>query len=105
MKDVVASTKIIGIRPNGERVEIVFAVGRPYLESGGELEQWRCPVSLEPLQSRLSDAAGADSVQAICMALMLGLYLLGQFKGEGGKLLLDDDTEFPLSAYSFGHSA
>lgn len=104
MNDAVASTKIIGIRPTGERMEIVFAVGRPYLESGGEFEQWRCPVSLEPLQSRLADAAGADSLQSICMALYLGLYLLGQFKAEGGKLLHDDDTEFPLTSYSFGIS-
>jgi hypothetical protein len=105
MKDAVASTKIIGIRPSGERMEIVFAVGRPYLESGGDLEQWRCPVSLEPLQGRLADAAGADSIQSICMALALGLYLLRQFKEEGGKLLHDDDTEFPLTAYLFGRSA
>ena len=102
MNDAVASTKIIGIRPNGERMEIVFAVGRPYLESGGEFEQWRCPVSLEPLQSRLADAAGADSLHAICMALYLGLYLLGHFKEEGGKLLHDDDTEFSLTSYAFG---
>lgn len=101
MPDFVARLNILGIRPDGGRIEIEFAVGTPYEE---EPNQWRCSVSLSPLYKRLADAAGGDAMQSLCLALSLGLDLLGKFNEDGGKLLNDDGKDFPLDSYAFGYA-
>jgi hypothetical protein len=101
MSESVARTKIFGVRPNGERIEIEFSVGHPYQ---ADPECWRTPVTLTPLYKNLAHAAGGDAVQSLCMALSLGIDLLAKFREDGGKLLYDDGTEFTLEPYSFGHA-
>ncbi len=103
MKDLIASMKIIGITPNGERIEILAKIGKPYPVEGQEdIDEWACPVSLEPLYKRLHEAHGGGSFQALCLASSLILNLLHGFIEKGGKLIHEDGTSFPLEAYSFG---
>ena len=101
MNEPIASITMIGVRSDGERLEIEFSVGRPYYEDAG---CWRTPVILTPLYEMLAHAAGGDAMQSLCMALSLGLDLLGKFQDDGGKLLHEDGTEFILKPYSFGHA-
>ena len=99
MNDAIAGDDIIGVRANGERITIRLRVGRPY-KMDTDPETWACPVSLEPLYPRLADIVGNSSLQSLCLATRLALYLLGGFKEDGGRLLHDDGTEFPLEAYA-----
>jgi hypothetical protein len=99
MNDVIAADDIIGVRPSGERITIKLRLGRPYRKDANP-ETWACPVSLEPLYPRLSDIVGDSSFQSLCLANRLALYLLAGFRDDGGRLLCDDGTEFPLEAYA-----
>jgi hypothetical protein len=104
MSGSVANCQIVGVRSDGAKVSIVFEVGVPYRDDQAGAELWRCPVSLEPLYTHLVHTAGSDSMQALCMALSLGLDLLGKFVEDGGLLLHDDGTDFSLKPYAFGHA-
>ena len=99
MNDAIAGDDIIGVRANGERITIKLRLGRPYRKDINP-ETWACPVSLDPLHPRLSDIVGDSSLQSLCLATRLALYLLGGFKEDGGRLLCDDGTEFPLEAHA-----
>lgn len=99
MAAVLASTEMIGTKPTGEEVTITVRIGQPYADG---LDSWRCPVSVEPLYSKLADIAGADSLQAVVLACNLAFTLLQDFKDKGGKLTYQDGGEFPLEAYGFG---
>ena len=103
MNDVIASLAVIGITSDGERIDIVAEIGTPYLvEALDGIDEWACPVSLEPLYERLHDAHGAGSLQALCLASTLVLSLLHDFIDKGGRLVYEDGINFPLEAYGFG---
>ena len=104
MTEVIASTQIVGVRPSGEKLSITVRIGKPYI-SGTEPETWSCPVSVDPLYSKLADIAGLDSLQSFVLACRLAFSLLEGFKENGGQLLHEDGTVFPLEAYGFGNSA
>lgn len=63
---------------------------------------WACPVAVRPLYSRLSNAHGGSSLQALCLASALALDLLQDFKDGGGTLSYSPGEEVPLNAYAFG---
>lgn len=98
MKNVIAADDIVGVRANGERITIEVRIGRPYRKDT-DPETWACPVTLEPLYPRVGDVVGNSSFQALCLGARLALYLLGGFKEDGGRLLFEDGTEFPLEAH------
>ena len=98
MSPIVASSELIGVRVNGERFTISVRIGQPY-ERADEAAYWSCPISLEPLYSKLADQSGVDSFQALCLASRLAITLLAGFKADGGSLFNPDGTEFPLDAY------
>ncbi len=100
MTAALASTQMVGIRPGGERLTITVRIGQPYL-SNSHPDTWSCPVSVEPLYSKLADIAGEDSLQALVLACSLAFTLLQDFKDKGGKLLNEDGEDFPLDAYGF----
>jgi hypothetical protein len=103
MNEIIAELNIIGVKQNGEKIDISAKIGKPYPVAGNEeTDEWACPVSLTPLYSRLHDAHGTGSFQALSLASNLILDLLRDFKENNGKLLEDDGTEFPLDAYWFG---
>lgn len=103
MNEFIAKLEITGIQPDGGRIKITAKIGKPYPVEGNEdIDEWACPVSLEPLYSRLHDAHGGGSFQALCLASNLILNLLQGFKEKGGQLFHEDGTLFPIEAYSFG---
>ena len=103
MNEEIAKLEIIGISNSGSRVKITAKVGKPYPVPGNEeLDEWACPVSLEPLFRSLHDAHGGGSFQALCMATNLILDLLRGFEEQGGQLVHEDGTKFPIQAYWFG---
>ena len=97
MKDSIASTRILCVRPSGERLEVRAEIGRPYSAGDGA---WACPVGLHPLFSKLGDIQGVDSLQALCLGASLIRKLLGHFVEDGGKILYPDDPDhdFDLEA-------
>ena len=103
MKELIASLKVIGITPDGERIDIIAEIGKPFPVEGQEdIDEWACPVSLKPLYRRLHNAHGSGSLQTLCLATSLALNLLQGFIEKGGRLVHEDGTDFPLEAYSFG---
>jgi hypothetical protein len=86
----IAEERLVALRPSGERVRIVAAIGAPY-EVGPE--EWACPVSLAGLHERLHAVHGGSSLQALCLAASVLRQLLTSFVEDGGRLLYEDGTE------------
>ena len=102
MKEEIARLSIIGITPNGEHISIIGRIGKPYpLEGQEDIDEWACPVTLEPLYKNLHPAHGCGSFQSLCLDSCLLLDLLEGFIEKGGRLVDEDGTEFPLDAYWF----
>lgn len=104
MSDPIASMQVLGQRRDGSTILITFAVGAPYRNMQSEAEEWRCPITLEPLYSRLAHIVGSDSMRALCLAISLGLDLLGKFVDGGGRLLHLDGTHASIEVFAFGHA-
>jgi hypothetical protein len=106
LEELIAKLEVIGITKDGRKIDIVASVGKPYLVGGNEdNDEWACPVSLVPLYTKLHDAHGSGSFQALCLANNLIIDLLRGFKEKGGELVCGDGAEFPLEAYWFGKNA
>jgi hypothetical protein len=99
VKNLVAKLEVIGVRPDGERVELRAEIGRPREERDG---RWACAIALAPLKQKLDDVRGADSFHAVWLACALVLTLLGNLEAEGWRLENEDGSAFPLEAYRAG---
>ena len=99
MKNLVAKLQVVGVRPDGQRVEFTIEIGRPREERDG---RWACAIEIAPLKARLDDVRGADSFHAVWLACALVLQLLGNLKAEGWRLENPDGSEFPLDSYKSG---
>jgi len=99
VKNLVAKLEVIGVRPEGERIELRAEIGRPREERDG---RWACAIEIAPLKARLDDVRGADSFHAVWLACALVLQLLGNLKAEGWRLENPDGSEFPLDSYKSG---
>lgn len=86
----IAHRKFISVSKEGTRKTVTVAIGLPY-ECGHE--EWACPVGLEGLYQNLMDAHGADSFQALMLALKLTRSLLQSFIDKGGNLLDEYEEE------------
>jgi hypothetical protein len=96
MAQTIAEERLVGLRPSGEWVEVVAAIGLPY--QVGQVE-WACPVSLAGLHDGLHDIHGVSSLQALCLAASLLRQLLTAFVEGGGRLLYaDGKTPFSIPA-------
>jgi hypothetical protein len=92
ISEPVASVGFIWIDATGTERPLTATVGKPY--QVGE-NQWACPHLLEGGVEQPPDITGADSLQALCLALY-GLYHdLLRLLGEGGGLL-DAKTRAPF---------
>jgi hypothetical protein len=99
MSEEIASTNVICVTPEGERLPVTISIGRPYRDSDG---LWACPVSLQGLYRRLSPMKSDDAFHALCLSIFLVRNLLAGVVEDGGRVLLvgtDDDQELPLDAY------
>ena len=99
MKNLIAKLEVVGVRPEGERIELRAEIGRPREERDG---RWACQISIAPLKSRIDDVCGADSFHAVWLSCGLVLKLLENLKAEGWRLENDDGSDFPLEAYRSG---
>jgi hypothetical protein len=90
MPQTVGEERLVGLRPSGERVQIIATIGFPYQVGP---EEWACPVSLSGLHDRLHDIHGGSSLQALCLAASLLRQLLTGFLEGGGRLLHADGKE------------
>lgn len=105
VKDIIATFEVIGVRPNGEQIQIAAHIGRPCPSGEEGPAGWICAVQLLPFYAELPDIRGVDSFHAIWLAGSFVLKLLKHFKAEGGELLNEDGSEFPLEAYAAGLDA
>ena len=95
----IAYAELFAQRPGEPRFPLRIEIGSPYPDEIAP-DLWRCPVKIEPLHPQLSDIAGSDGFQALCLATRLVFVLLGEFRGTGARLINDDGSDFPLEAYS-----
>jgi hypothetical protein len=99
VKNLVAKLEVVGVRPDGERLELRAEIGRPREERDG---RWACAIEIAPLKAKIDDVRGADSFHAIWLACALVLKLLGNLEAEGWRLENADGSEFPLQDYRAG---
>ena len=70
---------------------------------------WVCPMAIDGLMSKGTEAGGGDSMQALCLALWFVAQELYRFVEKGGQLWYagdDPSKSFPIEAYfrAFGPS-
>jgi hypothetical protein len=102
VKNLVAKLEVIGVRPDGERLELKAEIGRPREERDG---RWACAIEIAPLKGKIEDVRGADSFHAVWLACALVLKLLDNLRQEGWRLESADGSEFPLENYKAGLAA
>jgi len=102
VKNLVAKLEVIGVRPDGERLELKAEIGRPREERD---KRWSCAIEIAPLKGKIEQVRGADSFHAVWLACALVLQLLANLQAEGWRLENDDGSEFPLEAYRTGLGA
>jgi len=98
VKNLVAKLEVVGVRPEGERIELRAEIGRPREERDG---RWACEIAIAPLKA-IDDVRGADSFHAVWLSCALVLKLLENLKAEGWRLENDDGSDFPLESYRSG---
>ena len=98
LMELIASIALTAVPATGDAFAFTIALHTPYCDDQGI---WRCAATMEPLQKRLSPAAGADSLQAICLAIALVRSLLEAFQDDGGTFL-EDGERWSLKGYPMG---
>lgn len=90
MNEIIAGKTVFAVTANGEKQWLRISVGRPYQVDD---VSWACPVQLDGLHNKLRDAVGADSWQALGLAVGLIRQLLGYYLEDGGKLYYEEGGE------------
>ena len=80
---------------NGEQRPVRLRLGKPYFTPDCH---WACPIELSGFEPRYPDVRGADSMQALCLAISLVRKRLEDFLEKGGEVLLMDGSECPREA-------
>jgi hypothetical protein len=97
-KSEIATLELVALHTDGRRVPFTLRLDAPEEAPNGE---WQCALRLEGLFDDLTPVSGDDSLQALCLALLLTARLLRGFVAGGGRLLdpLGGDEDWPLEAY------
>jgi hypothetical protein len=101
MVEPIATEVLIVQRPDESPLEVTLEIGRPQ-QDAERSDEWLCPVSLEPLYSKLRAQRSNSPVQSLCLAMSLALDLLHGVVEEGGSVSLAGGEPFPFEAYAFG---
>ena len=100
--EFIADQRLVALRPSGETVDIVVAVGIPRQVGPDE---WACPGWVSGLEVQAHEHHGGTSLQALCLALMYVRRELTFFIEDGGRLQYpgtgDDFNDIALAA-TFG---
>jgi len=92
IQEPIASVSFIWVDAKGAEGPVKGIIGKPYQI---DERHWTCPYQLEGAFEKGPDVAGADSIQALSLALY-GLYHdLLRLLGDGGRLL-DPRTRTPF---------
>lgn len=100
MNAPIAVLELSATRSNGEAFPLFVAVGAPQLQETPST--YSCEVEISLFESPLRPVVGEGSLQAICLALRLVLYLLASFVELGGKLAYPHGEPFDLQAHALG---
>jgi hypothetical protein len=96
-KSAIATLELIALHTDGQRVPFALRLNAPEEAFTGE---WQCVLRLDGLFDDLAPVSGDDSVQALCLALLLAAQLLRRFVASGGRLLDPlGGEDWPLEAY------
>jgi hypothetical protein len=86
------TTPFVFQEPDGRKGTIRVRVGKPYEVSARE---WACPVEIRGFERRYPDMHGANSLQALCLALSVVRSRIDDFVEKGGRLFeLDGGSEW-----------
>lgn len=80
MADTIAETTVIMVSPKGEKTPIHLEIGCPYRISG---KGAACPVAMRGLYDELPDIHGADTLQALGLALGLMRQMIQHWEEQG----------------------
>lgn len=92
MHDPIATTKLISVYPDGTRIPVTIAIGRPQL-SGTEAI---CPVLLDGVSvigEKVRPVRGEDTFQALALAMRFVRNMLAVEEERGIRFMLDGDDE------------
>jgi hypothetical protein len=92
----IAKTEFVRIRKNGEHVAVSIEIGLPYKITDSF---WRTPVALHGIDGRLSDIAGEDSLQSLCLATEMVCRRLVSVLDNGDRLIDSEGADFPIETY------
>ncbi len=94
-----AEEQVIFVHADGRRAAGRIAVGRPaWIDD----DLASCAVALDGLHQIPHEVYGATPLQALMLAMQMFGGLLHNFITKGGRILHDDESEFPAGAYFGG---
>jgi hypothetical protein len=104
MREPIATEILLVQRSNEAPFEVTLQIGRPYRDPEHP-DEWACPLSLEPLYSKLRAQRSNSAFHSLCLAMSLALDLLHSVVEKGGSVSLAPGQPFPFEAYAFGAAA
>ena len=90
--EISLATELLLIRADGTETPLTIRIGFP-AKHGAD---WACSCEIAGLESQYPDIYGANSIQALCLALRLVRSRLCSVIGKGDVVCLPDDRE-PLT--------
>ena len=94
MDSPIASVDLAKVAKDGSRRHVHIEIGQPFPDRGA----WACPVFLRGINRKPKNVCGADSLQALCLALHFVRTQLERLLRRGTRILMDAE-DFPLNAY------
>ncbi|MFZ2642279.1 MAG: hypothetical protein WA117_14875 [Verrucomicrobiia bacterium] len=94
MDSPIASVDLVKVTKDGSRRDVYIEIGQPFPDRGA----WACPAFLRGINRKPKNICGADSLQALCLALHFVRTQLEKFLRRGGRILMGTE-DFPLNAY------
>ncbi len=76
MRKIIAELEIVCQYPNGTLHEGLIKIGEPYLDEG----TWHAYVDADCVTNHKAPTTGADSFQALCMAVDFARVMMMKFK-------------------------
>lgn len=79
----IAERRVVFVHPDGRRSDGRIAIGAPYMV---DIDEARCPVTLDGLETFPPQVAGASTLQALLLAARLAGRRLRDFQERGGRI-------------------
>jgi hypothetical protein len=92
----IAALDIVATSASGEERRVALRLEAPRPTASGT---WLCALTLDGLHDQPAPIEGANSLQALCLALRLAEITLRALVADGGRLVFPDGEPFVLDAY------